>query len=142
MYAHNVAKITNRRHHLAAITTAPNNISLTKLDSYVGYTEELIKLCARISDIPFLGNDSLSIGLEVHSMYPLPLNNCMVRILTAMQRRSSSKNNPKIKILHNPQRNNTGNPPPSPNSRSLFPRCDLYIPPLDNRTNNPEIIHS
>lgn len=67
MYAHNVAKITNRS-QFRAVTAGPNNVRLTKLDIYVGYTEELIKTCARIADIPFLDADCVAVGLEVHAM--------------------------------------------------------------------------
>lgn len=67
MYANNVAKITNRR-HFTAITSGPDNVRITKLDSYVGYTEDIIKVCARIADIPFLDIDPLVLGLEVHAM--------------------------------------------------------------------------
>lgn len=67
MYSHNVAKITNRRQS-AAITPGPINVSITKLDIYVGYTEEIIKICARIADIPYLNIDSSAIRLEVHDM--------------------------------------------------------------------------
>ncbi|RJE27351.1 C6 transcription factor [Aspergillus sclerotialis] len=67
MYAHNVAKITNRRQS-AAITPGPINVSITKLDIYVGYTEEIIKICARIADIPYLNIDSSAIRLEVYDI--------------------------------------------------------------------------
>lgn len=66
MYAQNVAKITNRR--FRAITSGPDNVSITKLDIYVGYTEELIKICARIADLPFLHFDPQSMALEIHDM--------------------------------------------------------------------------
>ena len=67
IYAHNVAKITNRR-QCVAITPGPTNLSITKLDIYVGYTEEIIKICARIADIPYLNIDSSAIRLEIDSM--------------------------------------------------------------------------
>lgn len=67
MYANNVAKITNRR-QITAITSGPDNVCITRLDIYVGYTEELIKLCARIADIPFLDFDPLALGLEIYAM--------------------------------------------------------------------------
>lgn len=66
LYAHSVAKITNRRQ----ITPIPGaeNLSLTKLDIYIGYTEELIKICARIADLSLLGHDPAALGLEVRTM--------------------------------------------------------------------------
>lgn len=67
MYANNVAKITNRR-EFKAITPAPHNVGITKLDIYIGYTEELIKICARIADLPFQAVDSLMIALEISDM--------------------------------------------------------------------------
>ncbi|KAI9924112.1 hypothetical protein MW887_007352 [Aspergillus wentii] len=65
MYAHNVAKITNRGQINGTISSS-DTVSITKLDTYVGYTEEIIKICAKIADLPFLGSDSLSVGLEVN----------------------------------------------------------------------------
>ncbi|PLB54254.1 C6 transcription factor [Aspergillus steynii IBT 23096] len=66
LYAHSVAKITNRR-QLTPIPGA-ENLSLTKLDSYIGYTEEIIKICARIADLPLLGHDPIALGLEIHTI--------------------------------------------------------------------------
>lgn len=71
MYAYNMAKVTKRR-QFSALPAAPNNFSLTKLDIYIGYTEELIKICARIADLPSLGAGCLSVGLEVSAMYKFP----------------------------------------------------------------------
>lgn len=50
MYAHNVAKITNRK-HITGIMPDADCVRITKLDIYIGYTEDIIKLCARISEL-------------------------------------------------------------------------------------------
>lgn len=65
MYAHNVAKITNRRYVTGTILGA-DCIHLTKLDIYIGYTEDIIKICARIADLPSLEVDLVDI--EVNEM--------------------------------------------------------------------------
>ena len=65
MYAHNVAKITNRRYVTGTIPGA-DCIHLTKLDIYIGYTEDIIKICARIADLPSLEVDLVDI--EVNEM--------------------------------------------------------------------------
>ncbi|KAK1138971.1 lysine requiring protein [Aspergillus melleus] len=69
LYTHNVAKMTNRR----PITPIPGaeNFTFTKLDIYIGYTEEIIKICARISDLPLLSQDPVALGLEIHMMMKL-----------------------------------------------------------------------
>ncbi|KAH8432606.1 fungal specific transcription factor domain-containing protein [Aspergillus melleus] len=66
LYTHNVAKMTNRR-PIAPIPGA-ENFSFTKLDIYIGYTEEIIKICARIADLPLLSHDPVALGLEIHTI--------------------------------------------------------------------------
>lgn len=64
-YAHNVAKLTNRR-HITGVMPEVDTVRIRRLDIYIGYTEDLLKLCARISDLPSL--DLLSLAAEVTEM--------------------------------------------------------------------------
>lgn len=64
-YAHNVAKLTNRR-HITGVMPEVDSVRIRKLDIYIGYTEDILKLCARTSDLPFL--DPLSLQEEVSEM--------------------------------------------------------------------------
>lgn len=41
------------------------------LDIYIGYTEEILKTCARISSLSQLSQDSESLIHEIKSMYAL-----------------------------------------------------------------------
>lgn len=43
-----------------------DSVRIRKLDIYIGYTEDILKLCARASDIPSL--DPLSLQAEVNEM--------------------------------------------------------------------------
>ncbi|KAL5340548.1 fungal-specific transcription factor domain-containing protein [Aspergillus crustosus] len=63
IYAKNIAKITNRRMPEPSISGL-DTISTRKLDIYIGYTEEILKICARIADLPLLSSDPLALGLE------------------------------------------------------------------------------
>ncbi|KAL4935717.1 hypothetical protein BDV06DRAFT_217222 [Aspergillus oleicola] len=74
VYAKNVAKITNRR-LLQPKPSIPahdidtfDSVSTRKLDIYVGYTEELLKTCARISDLPHLIRDPVALQNEVNAI--------------------------------------------------------------------------
>ncbi|KAL4788239.1 fungal-specific transcription factor domain-containing protein [Aspergillus varians] len=67
VYIMSVAKITNRR---VINTSIPgfDNVRTRKLDIYIGYTEEIIKTCARISDLPRLSSEPLHLALEVNTI--------------------------------------------------------------------------
>lgn len=67
VYAQNIAKITNRGRITRRIPGS-ETMTLTKLDIYVGYTEDIIRICARIADLPTLCHDPVAFAAEVHSM--------------------------------------------------------------------------
>lgn len=67
VYAQNIAKITNRGRTTRRIPGS-ENMTLTKLDIYVGYTEDIIRICARIADLPALSHDPVALGVELYSM--------------------------------------------------------------------------
>lgn len=60
-----MAKLTNRR-HITGVMPEVDSVRIRKLDIYIGYTEDILKLCARASDIPSL--DPLSLQAEVSEM--------------------------------------------------------------------------
>lgn len=68
IYAINVATITTQRVSKPSILGF-DNVSTRKLDIYIGYTEEIIKTCSRISDLPQSSSDPLALALEVNAMY-------------------------------------------------------------------------
>lgn len=68
MYAHNVAKVTNRRPVTQESISGTEHLSLTKLDSYIGYTEDIIRISARIADLPGLRYDPIALISEIQTM--------------------------------------------------------------------------
>ncbi|KAL2857823.1 fungal-specific transcription factor domain-containing protein [Aspergillus pseudoustus] len=67
IYANNVAKITNQR-TIKTPTSVLEHPCSRKLDIYIGYTEELLKICARIADLPLLSADLLALGSEINTI--------------------------------------------------------------------------
>ncbi|PKY01271.1 C6 transcription factor [Aspergillus campestris IBT 28561] len=68
MYAHNLAKVTNRRPVTQELIPGTEHLSLTKLDSYIGYTEDIIRISARIADLPCLRHDPVALILEIQTI--------------------------------------------------------------------------
>ncbi|GKZ31839.1 hypothetical protein AbraIFM66950_000729 [Aspergillus brasiliensis] len=66
IYAYNMARISNRKHINYDLDIG--NVKISKLDIYIGYAEDLIKICARIADLPTLSRDPVALNLEVHSI--------------------------------------------------------------------------
>jgi hypothetical protein len=64
-----MARISNHNRITSADICVDSNIGIPKLDIYIGYTEELLELCARIAELPSLKNDTLALRLTVASMY-------------------------------------------------------------------------
>ncbi|KAF7589857.1 hypothetical protein BBP40_003569 [Aspergillus hancockii] len=73
MYAQNVARVTNSK-QIASNIAGAETFSLTKLDIYIGYTEDIIKLCPRISDLHLLSHDPIALGSEIHTIDSLLRN--------------------------------------------------------------------
>ncbi|PYH93494.1 C6 transcription factor [Aspergillus ellipticus CBS 707.79] len=67
IYAYNVARISNRK-HMSSNMLDIGDMKITKLDIYIGYAEDLIKICARIADLPHISHDPVALGLEIHSI--------------------------------------------------------------------------
>lgn len=102
-YTHNVAKVTNRRYrYISNNATSDVNLDvdvdvdiddgmrIRKLDIYMGYTEDILKLCARIADLPTL--DRAGLDVEVANMYVvliLPQSSVLLRSNTTYYMLSS-----------------------------------------------------
>ncbi|PWY69561.1 C6 transcription factor [Aspergillus heteromorphus CBS 117.55] len=67
IYAYNVARISNRK-HLNSTMLDMGGMRITKLDIYIGYAEDLIKICARIADLPHIPHDAVALGSEIHAI--------------------------------------------------------------------------
>lgn len=67
VYAYNMARISNRK-RITYSDPADTDIGTPRLDIYIGYTEEILKLCARIAELPSLEGDTISLRLAVASM--------------------------------------------------------------------------
>ncbi|KAL4751443.1 hypothetical protein BDW72DRAFT_192985 [Aspergillus terricola var. indicus] len=65
VYANNLAKLTNRRTLLKPPIPGSDIVKPHKLDIYIGYTEEIIKTCARIADLPRLVSDAEAFEREL-----------------------------------------------------------------------------
>lgn len=65
-----MARISNRKRITAAEPCpADTDLGAPRLDIYIGYTEEILKLCARIAELPSLEGDVVSLRLAIASMY-------------------------------------------------------------------------
>ncbi|KAL3445709.1 fungal-specific transcription factor domain-containing protein [Aspergillus insuetus] len=67
IYVNNVAKITNQRTIKLPVSLLEHS-GTRKLDIYIGYTEELIKICARIADLPLSALDPLALESEIKTI--------------------------------------------------------------------------
>ncbi|KAJ5663986.1 hypothetical protein N7507_004717 [Penicillium longicatenatum] len=69
LYAYNMARISNRKRITAAEPCpADTDLGAPRLDIYIGYTEEILKLCARIAELPSLAGDLVSLRLAIASI--------------------------------------------------------------------------
>lgn len=64
-----MARISNFNFVTSTDISVDGDIGIPKLDIYIGYTEELLKLCARIAELPSLQADTLALRLSVASMF-------------------------------------------------------------------------
>ncbi|PWY77199.1 C6 transcription factor [Aspergillus sclerotioniger CBS 115572] len=67
IYAYNVARISNRN-QINSDWLDICDVKITKLDIYIGYAEDLIKICAQIADLPLMSHDPVALGLEIHGI--------------------------------------------------------------------------
>lgn len=62
-----MARISKRK-RITYSNPADTDIGTPRLDIYIGYTEEILKLCARIAELPSLEGETISLRLAVASM--------------------------------------------------------------------------
>lgn len=62
-----MARISNHK-RITYSDPADTEIGTPRLDIYIGYTEEILKLCARIAELPSVEGDTVSLRLAVASM--------------------------------------------------------------------------
>ncbi|KAJ5952466.1 uncharacterized protein N7479_010879 [Penicillium vulpinum] len=68
VYAFNMARISNRKCITSTDISVDSDIGIPKLDIYIGYTEEILKLCARIAELHSLQDNTLALQLSVASI--------------------------------------------------------------------------
>ncbi|CAG7970066.1 unnamed protein product [Penicillium salamii] len=68
VYAYQMARISNHNRIAPTDISIDSDIGIPKLDIYIGYTEELLELCARIAELPALKNDTMALYLCVSSI--------------------------------------------------------------------------
>ncbi|KAJ6120359.1 hypothetical protein N7523_004639 [Penicillium sp. IBT 18751x] len=67
VYAYNMARISARK-PIAYSDPTDTDIGPPKLDIYIGFTEEILKLCGRIAELPSLQDDRISLRLAIASI--------------------------------------------------------------------------
>lgn len=67
-----MARISNRNCITFADVTVDSDIGIRKLDIYIGYTEEILKLCVQIAELPSLQSDPLTLQLCIANMFVSP----------------------------------------------------------------------
>ncbi|KAJ5743946.1 hypothetical protein N7533_008816 [Penicillium manginii] len=69
VYAYNMARISNRKRITPSEDFATHtDLGPPRLDIYIGYTEQILNLCARIVELPSLQNDTISLRLAIASI--------------------------------------------------------------------------
>jgi len=65
-----MARISNRKRITPSEDFATQtDLGPPRLDIYIGYTEQILNLCAKIVELPFLRDDTISLRLAIASMY-------------------------------------------------------------------------
>lgn len=67
VYAYSMARISNRK-RITYSDPTDIDIDPPRLDIYIGYTEEVLKICGRIAELPSLQDDIVSLRLAIASM--------------------------------------------------------------------------
>ncbi|KAJ5247350.1 hypothetical protein N7468_002333 [Penicillium chermesinum] len=69
LYAYNMARLSNRKRITAAEPNPTDtDLGAPRLDIYIGYTEEILKLCGAIADLPSLKGDDIALRLAIASI--------------------------------------------------------------------------
>ncbi|KGO77484.1 Protein of unknown function DUF3468 [Penicillium italicum] len=68
VYAYHMAQISNHNRITSTGISVDSDIGIPRIDIYIGYTEEILKLYARIAELPSLQTDTLALQLSVASI--------------------------------------------------------------------------
>ncbi|KAJ9294270.1 transcriptional regulator family: Fungal Specific TF [Paecilomyces variotii] len=66
-YMHNMSKVTSRKYNSVMVPYGAHS-GARKLDTYLGYTEDLVAICARISNLSFLSSNPHALVLEISAI--------------------------------------------------------------------------
>lgn len=90
-----MARISNRKRITPSEDFATHtDLGPPRLDIYIGYTEQILNLCAKIVELPFLRNDTISLRLAVASMYVSSLHQMITRLSLIFQETTPSSPGP------------------------------------------------
>ncbi|KAJ5127383.1 hypothetical protein N7448_008162 [Penicillium atrosanguineum] len=138
VYAYNMARISTRK-RIAYSDPTETDIGPPRLDIYIGYTEEILKLCGRIAELPSLQDDGISLHLAIASIndsllswtptsinYIIP-NDITPAALSRLQLVAECFREAAFIFLHSTLERMSANSDTPPNS--IRPRCILYFHP-------------
>lgn len=64
-----MGQISNRKKVLGNLILADTDMESPRLSIYLGFTEDILKICACVAELPALAGDDLSLRLAIASMY-------------------------------------------------------------------------
>ncbi|KAF3398101.1 hypothetical protein F1880_005715 [Penicillium rolfsii] len=68
VYAYSMGQISNRKKVLGHLILADTEMETPRLSIYLGFTEDVLKICARVAELPALAGDDLSLRLAIASI--------------------------------------------------------------------------
>lgn len=68
-----MGQISNRKKVLGNLILADTEMETPRLSIYLGFTEDILKICACVAELPSLQGDDISLRLAIASMYVLIL---------------------------------------------------------------------
>ncbi|OOQ90832.1 C6 transcription factor [Penicillium brasilianum] len=67
VYAYSMGQISNRKKILGNLILADTDMEAPRLSIYLGFTEDILKICACIAELPSLQGDDISLRLAIAS---------------------------------------------------------------------------
>lgn len=64
-----MGQISNRKKVLGSLVLADSDMGTPRLSIYLGFTEDILKICACVAELPSLKDDDISLRLAIASMY-------------------------------------------------------------------------
>lgn len=64
-----MGQISNQKKVLGDLILADTDMEIPRLSIYLGFTEDILKICARVAELPALAGDDISLCLAIASMY-------------------------------------------------------------------------